>query len=245
MPVILARTALDTMHHLNVAKRQRGEEQDSAKYMSPATIGFLVPLFVVFIFGPFLCIYFVRNRRTARIQHRLNSTPPALRRKEARKMLEGLAAVSIISKDDKHKCMASVDERSTANRVSVTDDDCAICLSTLHAPSHPEPAKVVETTGTAKVLERLPPSRTPSISEQSIAEKEGISKLEVCGHEFHAECLISWFLVRKYSCPICRAVYFAPAEEKRKSQDRLREGTQTSSQSHRNEQHELRQREDV
>jgi hypothetical protein len=42
----------------------------------------------------------------------------------------------------------------------------------------------------------------------SVAEKEEILRLKVCGHEFHAECLVSWCVVRKYSCPICRAVFY-------------------------------------
>jgi hypothetical protein len=48
----------------------------------------------------------------------------------------------------------------------------------------------------------------PSVSGTPTSEEEEILKLKVCGHEFHAECLISWFVLRKYSCPICRAVFY-------------------------------------
>lgn len=75
----------------------------------------------------------------------------------------------------------------------------AICLSTLHAPSPPEPV----------ALTTQPPSddaaaRPPSINDPT---PEVILKLNTCGHEFHAECLVSWVVLRKTSCPICRSIY--------------------------------------
>jgi hypothetical protein len=42
-----------------------------------------------------------------------------------------------------------------------------------------------------------------------MTDAEEILRLKVCAHEFHAECLVSWFVLRKTSCPICRAVYKA------------------------------------
>lgn len=37
-------------------------------------------------------------------------------------------------------------------------------------------------------------------------------RLKECGHEFHAECLISWVVLHKKSCPICRTVYYHDEE---------------------------------
>ncbi|KAH7318148.1 hypothetical protein B0I35DRAFT_235917 [Stachybotrys elegans] len=34
--------------------------------------------------------------------------------------------------------------------------------------------------------------------------------LQSCGHCFHARCLSSWFLIRRYDCPVCRAPYYTP-----------------------------------
>ncbi|UPX09727.1 uncharacterized protein EKO05_0000410 [Ascochyta rabiei] len=82
----------------------------------------------------------------------------------------------------------------------------AICLSTLHAPSPPEPAKVSNGNGLvdeAKV-------ETPKL----VAEREEILRLKECGHEFHAECLVSWVVLHKKSCPICRTVYYHDEPEK-------------------------------
>jgi hypothetical protein len=46
-------------------------------------------------------------------------------------------------------------------------------------------------------------------SSEAEAEADKILKLRVCGHEFHAECLVSWFVLRKTSCPICRSSYMS------------------------------------
>lgn len=82
----------------------------------------------------------------------------------------------------------------------------AICLSTLHAPSPPEPARLGGETVTGEA------AKPPSIKDIATAEPEQILKLRVCGHEFHAECLVSWVVLRKTSCPICRAVYLSKEE---------------------------------
>lgn len=55
-------------------------------------------------------------------------------------------------------------------------------------------------------------ARPPSIKDVATTGPEEILKLQVCGHEFHAECLVSWFVLRKTSCPICRAVYLSKEE---------------------------------
>jgi hypothetical protein len=82
----------------------------------------------------------------------------------------------------------------------------AICLSTLHAPAPPEPAKLSpETPITDEAA--LPSSSTLETTPTQEADK--ILKLRVCGHEFHAECLVSWFVLRKTSCPICRSSYMS------------------------------------
>lgn len=47
-----------------------------------------------------------------------------------------------------------------------------------------------------------------------MSEPSQILRLRTCRHEFHEECLLGWFLMRKYSCPICRAVYYVDPVEK-------------------------------
>jgi hypothetical protein len=79
----------------------------------------------------------------------------------------------------------------------------AICLSTLHAPSPPEPALLqpasTSETTTDEAATPLPVSSEP----------EPILALHTCSHAFHAECLVSWFVLRKTTCPICRTAYIS------------------------------------
>lgn len=82
--------------------------------------------------------------------------------------------------------------------------DSAICLSTLLAPSPPEPAKL---SNENRIDEA-------AITPPKIVEQEEIMRLRECGHEFHAECLISWVVLHKKSCPICRTVYYRDEPEK-------------------------------
>lgn len=89
------------------------------------------------------------------------------------------------------------------NRAHALTVSSAICLSTLHAPAPPEPAKLSDEPVTDEA------ARPPSIRDATITEPEVILKLQVCQHEFHADCLVSWFVLRKTSCPICRAEYYS------------------------------------
>jgi hypothetical protein len=91
----------------------------------------------------------------------------------------------------------------------------AICLSTLHAPSPPEPALLASTSTVDEAAIR-PPTATPdsNTTTDTPADPEAILKLQVCGHEFHSECLVSWFVLRKTTCPICRAAYMSKEDMK-------------------------------
>jgi hypothetical protein len=79
----------------------------------------------------------------------------------------------------------------------------AICLSTLHAPAPPEPALLA--TADASAIDE---AATHPVDPASI-ESEAILKLHTCSHIFHAECLVSWFVLRKTTCPICRTPYIS------------------------------------
>ncbi|KAF2878062.1 hypothetical protein BDV95DRAFT_556606 [Massariosphaeria phaeospora] len=103
--------------------------------------------------------------------------------------------------------------------------DCAICLSTLHAPSPPEPAKLVNEAIAADGADDA--VKAGSMSNASLSEQEVILRLKVCGHEFHAECLTSWFSIRKHSCPICRAIYYTKTEEVVPDEQQQQPETQT------------------
>lgn len=189
---------MDKMPAITIVKRQYDSRADG-RTLTPTAVGFLVPLLLVFLCAPFACVFFIRRRRQGRPpDYVLNLRTPAQRKEEARAKLATVTEVSSIASGGDDDLMN--EKGCSAETTSILDRECAICLSTLYAPSPPEPAK---TTG-------APLSKAPSLSGVSLSgEKEEILRLIVCGHEYHMECLMSWFLVRKYSCPICRAVYFS------------------------------------
>jgi len=182
--------------------------------MTPTAFSFLIPVFVVAVAAPFLCVFCIRRRRQAtpvpaRPPPKIKK--PALRRAEAReKLLEVTEVSSRISNDieDEQGKKSNVETRSVLER------ECAICLSTLYAPAPPEPAKLspdTPITDAAALPASIPSSddTTTATTTTDIPDAETILKLSICGHEFHADCLVSWFVLRKTSCPICRSVYMS------------------------------------
>ncbi|KAF1937956.1 hypothetical protein EJ02DRAFT_447142 [Clathrospora elynae] len=170
--------------------------------MTPTAFSFLIPVFVVAIAAPFLCIFCIRKRRqVVPVRPAPRAKKPALRRAEARERLNEVTEASNVTGVPDASRDGSNGDQTEIETQSVLERECAICLSTLHAPAPPEPAKLSDTPITDEA------AKPPSITAVS-PEFEAILKLQVCGHEFHAECLTSWFVLRKTSCPICRSVYF-------------------------------------
>ncbi|RMZ69970.1 Zinc finger RING FYVE PHD-type [Pyrenophora seminiperda CCB06] len=193
--------------------------------MTPTAFSFLIPVFVVAIAAPFLCVFCIRRRRQPpniiAVRPALKIKKPALRRAEAReKLLEVTEVVDLErsrrrSSDGGGDAVEGAEEEAakpvTSERESVSEKECAICLSALHAPAPPEPAKLspgAPITDEAAILPSItsPTNNTP---ETETTTPETILKLTTCAHEFHAECLVSWFVLRKTSCPICRSVYMS------------------------------------
>lgn len=169
--------------------------------MTPTAFAFLIPVFVVAIVAPFICAYCIRKRRRANpvSSTRKATKKPALGRNEARERLnEVTEAVNVVAEPEA-ECIDAVDNTATVTARSVLERECAICLSTLHAPAPAPPDAPTADEAT----------KPPSIKETTPGESDAILRLQVCQHEFHAECLVSWFVLRKTSCPICRAVYYS------------------------------------
>ncbi|CAO2652204.1 Nn.00g004870.m01.CDS01 [Neocucurbitaria sp. VM-36] len=199
MPAISSREVQAGVHALQIREWRNTVGQSG---MTPTAFAFLIPVFVVAVATPFLCAFCIRKRRQAQPIIPV-SKKPALRRAEARARLESVTEISNVTKDLRplHTGSNEVKERVTETR-SFLEKECAICLSTLHAPSPPEPAKLSEVPVTDEAAKPL------STNDLATHEPESILRLHVCGHEFHAECLVSWFVLRKTSCPICRAEYY-------------------------------------
>ncbi|KAF2029906.1 hypothetical protein EK21DRAFT_66735 [Setomelanomma holmii] len=178
--------------------------------MTPTAFAFLIPVFVVVVTNRFhsLCVFCIRRRQRPIPPLRRPQKKPALRRKEARQRLGLVTDVVSASDEPKAQQEGAVEEREhVAESSSVSERECAICLSTLHAPSPPEPALITSQATVDDAAVPVPSTSTPDANTS-------ILKLQVCSHEFHSECLVSWFVLRKTSCPICRAAYISKEEMK-------------------------------
>jgi hypothetical protein len=223
--------------------------------MTPTAFSFLIPVFIVAIVAPFLCIFCIRKRRqvipmTARPAPKAKK--PALRRAEAREKLNEVTEVVSLAATTSSLQSRDGADNDTAAKLdvvetrSVLERECAICLSTLHAPPPPEPAKLSpetpitdaaalpaslpQSTSTSTALPSSDPAdSTTTATTATTPDSETILKLLVCGHEFHADCLVSWFVLRKTSCPICRSVYMSKeALEQHDEEERIALGEHAS-----------------
>ncbi|KAH7392263.1 hypothetical protein DE146DRAFT_738102 [Phaeosphaeria sp. MPI-PUGE-AT-0046c] len=204
--------------------------------MTPTAFAFLVPVFVVVFFAPFLCVFCVRRRQrnTPAVPLTIRKVKkPALRRAEARERLTEFTEVADVSDIANDRDASTPKEKVTttsteetpipittttsniepstpiADTASVSERECAICLSTLHAPSPPAPALIPQpslSTPLDEAATHPPPT--------SSSDPEPILKLHSCSHAFHAECLVSWFVLRKTTCPICRTQYISTEDMK-------------------------------
>ncbi|KAF1919361.1 hypothetical protein BDU57DRAFT_139278 [Ampelomyces quisqualis] len=214
MPALLNR------HDVFLAKREwRNTVGQSG--MTPTAFAFLIPVFVVVVFAPFmmfsLCVFCIRKRqRNTPVPPPRKVKKPALRRAEARERLTQFTNVADVTDVTDERGIApegqtavstTIEVTSTpvADSSSVSEQECAICLSTLHAPAPPEPALITTTTHPTSVNE----AATRPASIHSTSPPDSILKLHTCSHTFHAECLVSWFVLRKTTCPICRTPYIS------------------------------------
>ncbi|KAL6711595.1 hypothetical protein ACN47E_004529 [Coniothyrium glycines] len=215
MPAISSRSVEAGILHAREWRNTVGQSG-----MTPTAFAFLIPVFVVAIAAPFLCVFCIRKRRQATPVAPRAAKKPALRRAEARERLDSVTEVSNVTTtttttvQEADPSPASAVKADAAETRSVLERECAICLSALYAPSPPEPALLAsspDSNPTSPVTDP-PATNPPSTTDTTPATPEQILKLRVCGHEFHAECLVSWVVLRKTSCPICRAVYLSKEE---------------------------------
>ncbi|CAI6096785.1 unnamed protein product [Clonostachys chloroleuca] len=45
---------------------------------------------------------------------------------------------------------------------------------------------------------------------EALTEVDDVLTINSCGHSFHSKCLISWFLLDRNDCPICRQLFYSP-----------------------------------
>ena len=98
-----------------------------------------------------------------------------------------------------------------------------ICLSSFYdEPAEESVEKTAEKrrdveTGLAPDPKAVP--RAPKAANEKQATDEPpevgdeVLKMKRCRHMFHARCLATWFLQRRYDCPVCRIQYYQPVDE--------------------------------
>lgn len=228
------------------APQARVVQSNENVQISGTAIAFLVPLFLFFIFGPITLVVIIKRRRrngvdplSIRTRGRITGRPKKITREEARRILEGCTGVvkveKAVGKDGEES--GSVDSDVGKDRVggeadagSVSERECAICLTTLYGPSPPSPAKLPIKIAAKPEPESAEPGTDQSEEgeKEKAAEDPDILRLNVCNHEFHAECLTGWFIFGKFSCPICRSVFYGEAKEEDKEGESSETQTEAS-----------------
>lgn len=204
MPAVDPKAGLRGVKALDV---RRWDQHDNRSIITPTALAFLIPIIIVFFFAPFLCVFCIRKRRRdIPIGRRCISKVPALQRPEAKARLQPVVEVLQITGGENAECAARYEAKLGSDGASALGEECAICLSTLHALAVPEPAKLSLENGIAGEATRAPAKLD--------VEEEEVFKLRNCGHGFHSYCLISWAMLCKTSCPVCRTVFYCEEPEK-------------------------------
>ncbi|CAI6335347.1 unnamed protein product [Periconia digitata] len=217
--------------------------------ITPSMLSFLAPLFLIVIVGPLIFLFIRKKRRQQAMQtivSDLRATnrssaakkTPAISHEEARQRLDGAAE---ISETDAHRqpsisTLKPSDEDlekgggAHHDTLSIGERDCAICLSALSSttlPIPPPPAAVLPRPSSSPPPPSIPlptsPSasapETPAIQPPQDPSSTAILRLKICHHEFHDACLLSWCVLGKVSCPVCRAVFFETGKEAGKGEN--------------------------
>ncbi|KAI1391636.1 uncharacterized protein F4822DRAFT_191942 [Hypoxylon trugodes] len=118
--------------------------------------------------------------------------------------------------------LEGVTEKRTGRNPQTESEEaeCPICLSYLYPKEIP--AAATPTTNSEVDLEaglsRTTTSTTDTVTHEKKRQSmqpvdDEVLKLKRCTHIFHARCLATWFLRKKYDCPVCRTPYYQVVPE--------------------------------
>ncbi|KAI1455200.1 hypothetical protein F4805DRAFT_436572 [Annulohypoxylon moriforme] len=119
--------------------------------------------------------------------------------------------------------LEGVTEKQTRRNSQIESDeaDCPICLGHLY-PKEGHTSTIVETdkvdleagNGVSRTRTTTTEVTTVESKEQPVQPiNDDVLKMKRCTHLFHARCLATWFLRKKYSCPVCRTPYYQVVDD--------------------------------
>ncbi|KAI5918864.1 hypothetical protein F4810DRAFT_553001 [Camillea tinctor] len=171
-------------------------------------IGVAVILAVLWRFGIFStrCSLFSRKRKSS------GNTPESGLPKTVQNALTQLEGVT---------------EKRNMPVGEAADTECPICLGCLFAnDQQQQPPQPQQTSSSKDAMEvdleagKDSVSRTTTTTTSSCSGNEekrkkqpindDVLKMKRCTHTFHSRCLLTWFMNKKYECPVCRTVYYQP-----------------------------------
>lgn len=160
------------------------ESEQNKKKVDPA-VGCEVIAGLAIFFFLMIVIPFICVHSRRRRSRALHAPPT--QRKEARKKLRNVVV-------NGEGCFGTV--------------ECAICIGPVY-----NGMQISADTGL--VDGNTQDSRDPPSDSYNrrIRSRDELLTLRACQHTFHAPCLVSWFLIERYDCPVCRRTYFQHENE--------------------------------
>ncbi|KAI1372755.1 hypothetical protein F4677DRAFT_431431 [Hypoxylon crocopeplum] len=100
--------------------------------------------------------------------------------------------------------------------------ECPICLAYLYPADVQASTSVVGNKADLEAGNGISRTTTTTTTDVTAEEKkrqrmqpvdDEVLKLKRCRHVFHARCLATWFLRKKYECPVCRTPYYQVVDD--------------------------------
>ncbi|KAI4858656.1 hypothetical protein F4820DRAFT_212382 [Hypoxylon rubiginosum] len=120
------------------------------------------------------------------------------------------------------------EKRPNRNPLTESEDaECPICLGHLYPQEAQTSTSAATNKGDLESGQGAPMITTTTTNITTQEEKDQPMQpiddealmLKRCSHIFHARCLATWYLRKKYSCPVCRTSYRRAIQETQRHED--------------------------
>ncbi|KAI1206888.1 uncharacterized protein F4807DRAFT_437590 [Annulohypoxylon truncatum] len=107
------------------------------------------------------------------------------------------------------------------SQTEAEEAECPICLGPLYPREARTSTSVEEDKVDLEAGHGITRTHTTTTEVTTVESKDqsvqpindDVLKMKRCTHLFHARCLATWFLRKKYSCPVCRTPYYQVVED--------------------------------